>query len=332
MRFFYSAASLVLACGLAASPSALAAHRHKVSHKAAHSVKVKRHAVHTVRRPASTSETAKESVKHHRAEHRPVRAHRAAHHSARRVKHIAARRSTHHSRRATRQVAASRRATSPPARPEAESRNLAETIPPIPMRDGHLFVPPPLLGSRASLIRQNERGEAEGLKRIQNVAQIKTMRSDGKLVPLPVSEALRVDRDLPSARRYTRPWTAKFLVNLAHAHYVRFDRPLQINSAVRTVRFQRRLIRVNANAAPASGDIASPHLMGATIDIAKKGLSLSEVAWMRAYLLPLEQDGKIDVEEEFYQSCFHITVYKSYIPKSRRNHHTSTTLLATGVR
>jgi hypothetical protein len=33
---------------------------------------------------------------------------------------------------------------------------------------------------------------------------------------------------------------------------------------------------------------------------------------MRAWLLPLEQAGEIDVEEEFRQSCFHITVYKSY--------------------
>jgi len=59
---------------------------------------------------------------------------------------------------------------------------------------------------------------------------------------------------------------------------------LQVNSAVRTVAYQRQLIEVNGNAAPAEGDIASPHLTGATIDIAKKGLTMSEVAWMRAYL------------------------------------------------
>ena len=35
---------------------------------------------------------------------------------------------------------------------------------------------------------------------------------------------------------------------------------------------------------------------------------------MRARLLPLQDAGKIDVEEEFQQSCFHITVYKSYVP------------------
>ena len=35
---------------------------------------------------------------------------------------------------------------------------------------------------------------------------------------------------------------------------------------------------------------------------------------MRAHLLPLQNAGKIDVAEEFRQSCFHITVYKSYVP------------------
>ncbi len=71
---------------------------------------------------------------------------------------------------------------------------------------------------------------------------------------------------------------------------------------------------MNGNAAPAEGDIASPHLTGAAIDIGKKGLSLSEISWLRAWLLPLQTAGKIDVEEEFYQACFHITVYRSYAP------------------
>ncbi len=71
---------------------------------------------------------------------------------------------------------------------------------------------------------------------------------------------------------------------------------------------------MNGNAAPAEGDNASPHLTGATIDIAKKGLSMTEIGWMRAYLMPLQAAGKIDVEEEFYQACFHITVYRAYRP------------------
>ena len=67
-------------------------------------------------------------------------------------------------------------------------------------------------------------------------------------------------------------------------------------------------------AAPAEGDLVSPHLTGATVDIAKKGLSRAEIAWMRRQLADLQTAGKIDVEEEFKQSCFHITVYKSYVP------------------
>jgi hypothetical protein len=83
---------------------------------------------------------------------------------------------------------------------------------------------------------------------------------------------------------------------------------------VRTVAYQKQLMKVNGNATAAEGDVASPHLTGASIDIAKNLLSRKEVAWMRAWLLPLQTAGKIDVEEEFRQSCFHITVYKSYAP------------------
>ena len=105
-----------------------------------------------------------------------------------------------------------------------------------------------------------------------------------------------------------------FLANMARAHYAHFHTPLQINSAVRTVEFQQHLIHINGNAAPAEGDTASPHLTGQAVDIAKHGLSRTEVAWMRGYLLPLIQEGKIDVEEEFQQACFHISVYKKYLP------------------
>jgi hypothetical protein len=38
---------------------------------------------------------------------------------------------------------------------------------------------------------------------------------------------------------------------------------------------------------------------------------------MRSWLLPVQKAGKIDVEEEFQQACFHITVYKSYVPPMR---------------
>jgi hypothetical protein len=184
---------------------------------------------------------------------------------------------------------------------------------PAELRPVHLSIPPPLRGSHESLVRQNEMAEAEGLERILDDADLDERIAHGSLVPVPVSATLRINPELPENRRYCRPWTAAFLSDLARAHAARFgESPLEVTSAVRTVEYQRQLRHINGNAAAADGDIASPHLTGSTIDIAKQGLSAREIGWMRGFLIPLEQAGKIDVEEEFRQSCFHISVYKSY--------------------
>ena len=129
-----------------------------------------------------------------------------------------------------------------------------------------------------------------------------------------LSDRARGDQRLPDDRRYSRPWTAAFLTVMARDFYASFHAPLQVDSAVRTVTFQRRLERTNGNAAPAAGDTASPHLTGQAVDIAKRGLSLAQIAWLRTYLQPLIEQGNIDVEEEFQQACFHISVYRNYLP------------------
>jgi hypothetical protein len=173
-------------------------------------------------------------------------------------------------------------------------------------------MPASLRGSLASLQRQNDRLDAEGLERIENEADLAARIADKLLVPIPASSALAVNAELEENHRYCRPWTAKFLADLARAHEAAFHRSIKVSSAVRTVEYQKRLMETNGNAAPAEGDLVSPHLTGATIDIAKKGLTRAEMAWMRKQLAGLEAAGKIDVEEEFKQACFHITVYKNY--------------------
>ena len=195
--------------------------------------------------------------------------------------------------------------TSTPTRPIADdTASLGKT---------RFAMPPPLRGSYESLLRQNQRTEADGLERIQDDEDLNDRINRGMLVPVPGSSSLMVDSRLPENRRYCRPWTASFLADLSHAHAAQFRDPLFVSSAVRTVAFQKQLMRTNGNATSAEGDIASPHLTGATIDIAKHGMSNQEVGWMRAWLLPLQEAGMIDVEEEFQQSCFHITVYKSSV-------------------
>ena len=175
-------------------------------------------------------------------------------------------------------------------------------------------MPPPMRGSYESLARQNDKTEADNLERIEDDKDLADRIARGMLVPLPASQKLTVNQNLPADRRYCRPWTASFLSDLARAHAAVFHSPLEVSSAVRTVEYQKRLIGINGNAAAAEGDIVSPHVTGATIDLAKQGLSRQQLGWLRHWLLPLQKAGKIDVEEEFQQSCFHITVYKSYKP------------------
>jgi len=203
------------------------------------------------------------------------------------------------------------------ATPDAET---PDAQPPDPKSEEALLrvprgvTPASLRGSHESLERQNTRLDAEGLERIENESDLVDRIARKLLVPIPASRALTVNAELSATHRYCRPWTALFLADLSRAHDAAFHRPLEVSSAVRTMEYQKRLIEINGNAAPAEGDIVSPHMTGATIDIAKDGLSRNEISWMRTRLLTLEDAGKIDVEEEFRQACFHITVYKNYTP------------------
>jgi len=173
-----------------------------------------------------------------------------------------------------------------------------------------------LRGTHDSLVRQNERVELESLERIEDDIDLQNRITSGSLVRVPETSGLVVNPGLPDERRYCRQWTADFLGDLSRAHEAQFHKPLIVSSAVRTVEYQKRLMRVNHNAADAEGDIVSPHLTGATIDIAKSGLSRREMQWMRDHLFAYQTAGVIDVEEEFRQRCFHITVYKNYSPAS----------------
>ncbi|HKO14027.1 MAG TPA: DUF5715 family protein, partial [Acidobacteriaceae bacterium] len=169
----------------------------------------------------------------------------------------------------------------------------------------------PIRGSHDSLVRQNSIVDEEGLERIQDDDQLLQLTADERLVALPENGSIGVTPTLPENRRFCRPWTRSFLATFAQAHWRKFHRSLIVTSAVRTVEFQQELQRYNGNAAGIEGETASPHLTGATIDVAKQGMTRAELKWARNYLLRLQQLGKLDAEEEFRQPVFHITVYNS---------------------
>lgn len=171
---------------------------------------------------------------------------------------------------------------------------------------------PVLRGSRDSLLRQNLEIDRLQLPRIQDEYELEQLKLREELVAIPATSYLRFDAGLDPERRYAKAWTRDFVGDLGRAFYAEFRRPIQVNSAVRTVENQRRLRRRNRNAAPIEGDTASSHLAGLTVDIAKRGLTRKQHKWLVEYLKPLRDQGLIEAAEERRQACFHIMVYERY--------------------
>ena len=171
---------------------------------------------------------------------------------------------------------------------------------------------PPLIGSHDVLVHQNTVAKEEGLRAIHDDKELLHLVQSGDLVSIPTNDTLHVQAKLPLNRRYCRFWTANFLQHLSTAYYLQFHQPIVVDSAVRTEVFQQKLRRINSNAAAVSGEAASPHLTGIAVDLSKSHMSAKQLDWMRNYLFELALTGKIDVEEEFHQSCFHISVYVQY--------------------
>jgi hypothetical protein len=166
--------------------------------------------------------------------------------------------------------------------------------------------------SRESLLLQNQEIDRLDLPRIQDDAELEQLKASEVLVPILAGPTLRFDPRLDPDRRYCRPWTREFLDDLSQAYYKQFHTSIQVNSAVRTVKIQKRLRRHNRNAAPAEGEIASSHLAGITVDIQRRGLSREQIKWVQDYMLPLKQQSLIEPEEERHQWVFHVMVSERY--------------------
>lgn len=166
--------------------------------------------------------------------------------------------------------------------------------------------------SHASLLLQNEEIDRLNLPRIYDDKQLEKLKLSGDLVPIVPTESLRIQASLDPARRYCRQWTMDFLSDISAGYYKEFHEQIQVNSAVRTVLVQKKLRRHNHNAAPETGETASSHLAGLTVDLQRRGMTKTQIRWMEEYLKPLKELGLIEPEEERRQWCFHIMVAGSY--------------------
>ncbi len=169
-----------------------------------------------------------------------------------------------------------------------------------------------LRGSHASLVGQNAEIDRMDLPRIENEKELKRLVREKELLPIRNTSYMRVDPRLERRHRYCREWVLAFLQDMGKSFHQKFHGKIQVNSAVRTVAEQRRLLRTNRNAAPIEGDTASSHLAGVTVDIAKKHLTYAQIKWIRNYLLDMKDRGLVEAVEERWQAVFHIMVSDRY--------------------
>ena len=176
----------------------------------------------------------------------------------------------------------------------------------------HVVWNPVLRGSHDSMTRQNEEIDRLQLPRITDQQQLLELERSQELVPIPESQFLRWSTTVQADKRYSRPWTRQFVVDMSEAYYNQFRAPMQINSAVRTMEQQQKLRRHNRNAAPEMGDMTSSHLAGITVDLAKRGLSPAEHQWVEGYLKDMRDQGLVEAAEERRTWCFHVMVSNRY--------------------
>ncbi len=166
--------------------------------------------------------------------------------------------------------------------------------------------------SHESLLLQNAEIDRLNLPRIRDDKQLQQLIASGELVAIIPNQSLRIQPSLDRERRFCRPWTLDFVQDISEAYYKEFHQQIQVNSAVRTVLVQKKLRRHNRNAAPETGETASSHLAGLTVDLQRRGMTKAQVKWMEEYMRPLKQLGVIEPEEERHHWCFHIMVGGSY--------------------
>jgi hypothetical protein len=158
---------------------------------------------------------------------------------------------------------------------------------------------------KVSVLLENQTADEMGAERFDNERDMQDAIVRGDLVAIVPNQYLAVSKKLPVNRWFARPVAVSFIQNLSLDFTVEFGVPLVVDSAVRPATVQKKLIRHNRCAAPWTGDRASTHERGTTIDISRN-LTKAEYRWLVYQLLYYRAIGVVLVIEE--KACFHIFV------------------------
>lgn len=186
------------------------------------------------------------------------------------------------------------------------------------LRSGALpLVAGPLTARPGSLLRENAAADRQRLSRLQDMSMVRRFVRAGLLLPLARETPTFVLAGVPAELRVTRPWTKRFIQQLAAGMQSLFGSRLRVTSLTRTVSVQRELATWNGNAAPAEGIPRSTHLTGAAVDISTRFHAERELAWLRVVLGRLARGGVLTAVEEVAQPHFHILVFRQYLAYAR---------------
>lgn len=177
---------------------------------------------------------------------------------------------------------------------------------------GFLPPPAPLLARPGDLERENRHADRDRLSRLADEAAVRRFRRAGLLVAVPAATVTYQVVGVRPGRRLARPWTRRFIEQLAAAFHTLFGSRLRVTSLLRTAGEQRALRLVNVNAAPARGPVRSTHLTGAAVDISTRLMSHREQAWTRLVLGRLARRGVLHAVEELRQPHIHVLVLRRY--------------------
>jgi LysM repeat protein len=156
-----------------------------------------------------------------------------------------------------------------------------------------------LLGSRASLLKQNEEAQEHQFSYLQTVSEVRDYAQRGLLVRVPGDGDYWVaDASFP----YARPEVKTFLERLSSQYHNACGEPLVVTSLTRPTDRQPR------NASP-----LSVHPTGMAIDLRRSSRPACR-AWLEKNLLSLEGDGVVEATKENHPPHYHVAVFpKPYL-------------------
>ncbi|HEX3556870.1 MAG TPA: DUF5715 family protein [Thermoanaerobaculia bacterium] len=153
-----------------------------------------------------------------------------------------------------------------------------------------------LLGSRESLLRQNEQAQAHGFSYLRTAADVRDYAKRGVLVRLRGNADYDVESDEVSFP-YARPEVKLFIERLSDQYRSACGEKLVVTSLTRPITRQ-----------PHNASVISVHPTGMAADLRRSNITACR-SWLEATLLDLEGRGVLEATREQYPPHYHVALY-----------------------